>query len=890
MKLFELYAELGLDSSGFDKGVRKASKSGSSLAGTLRQGIGGASDYVGTKISATTIALGNLMADAAKKGAQLVKDTAKSGIQYNASMETYITNFTTMLGGSSEAAKQLTTDLEDMAASTPFAMQDLAGATNTLLAFGQSSDTVLDTLQSLGDISMGDAGKLQSLTLAFAQASSSGKLMGQDLMQMINAGFNPLQTIVDKTGASMGDLKEFMSSGKASAALKKQMREAKREVKALGDNASEGAKMLVQMSQEGAISADLLGQIFEIETSPGGRFYNAMKAASETFEGLVSTLQDDTTALLGKVFKPISDWMTNDLLPKTIGAIGEIGEAIDEGGLSAGVKKAVEVAGALLDDLSKSAMDVGSSLLADVLSGITGDTTSADEIKKTLGGLFSTAKDNAKDFVDTAGGTLIKIWQAMKIGDNAASISKLASSIWDDASKAVSTFISEGGAVLAGILEGMNNDPSGEPIVKKFEDLYTAAKGFITPVIDTGKTIFSTIYTGLTGEELTAEEIGKKIGEAFRGGIDGITDVLTAAGNLMRDINGALNGDPQSIDELKTTLVGVFNSAKDGMDGVIEYSSDFLSRLYAKITGDTEGAEKLRGFLAENLENPVEEGAEFFDKTSEGAKAWGDIFAYIGDKVKGWFEENKDGINNALQKAGDFLAPFIEGSGAEPPDWLKNARAWANGNLPMQEMEDYSKYVLSFTVENMKKNALTMLNPWLLVKNTAEGVSDLGVMIWDELFGQPQKAPNMRPNIPRSPQMEFDAYSSEYNDPYAFRRDRLRFWGEEPMQTVPKPGGMSMSHSTPDLSGFGGASIREMLEEKYGGQEGLADAIAALQASIAALQSSSEAMPGEAASAAAAAISGAKVEMDGHAVGRIVLPYVSAGIYRQSRQTTRVVK
>ena len=426
----------------------------------------------------------------------------------------------------------------------------------------------------------------------------------------------------------------------------------------------------------------------------------------------------------------------------------------------------------------------------------------------------------------------------------------------------------------------------------------TAAKGFITPVVDAGKTIFSTIYTGLTGEELTAEEVGKKIGEAFRGGIDGITDVLTAAGNLMRDINGALNGDPQSVDELKATLVGVFNSAKDGMDGVIEYSSDFLSRLYAKITGDTEGAEKLRGFLAENLENPIEEGAEFFDKTSEGAKAWGDIFAYIGDKVKGWLDENKDGINNALQKAGDFLAPFIEGSGAEPPDWLKNARAWANGNLPMQEMEDYSKYVLSFTGENMKQTALAMLNPWFLVKNAAEGVSDLGVVIWDELFGQsqkgagqPQKGTNMRPNVPRSPQMEFDAYSSEYNDPYAFRRDRLRYWGEDPMRTVPKQGtAMSMSYGTSDASGFGGVSIREMLEEKYGGQEGLADAIAALQASIATLQSSSEAMPGEAASAAAAAISGAKVEMDGQAVGRIVLPYVSAGIYRQSRQTTRVVK
>ena len=74
-------------------------------------------------------------------------------------------------------------------------------------------------LRAIGDISMGDTQKLQSLTLAFAQMSSTGKLMGQDLLQMINAGFNPLSVISEKTGKSIGVLKDEMSKGAISAKM-----------------------------------------------------------------------------------------------------------------------------------------------------------------------------------------------------------------------------------------------------------------------------------------------------------------------------------------------------------------------------------------------------------------------------------------------------------------------------------------------------------------------------------------------------------------------------------------------------------------------------------------------------------------------------------------------
>lgn len=76
-----------------------------------------------------------------------------------------------------------------------------------MLSFGIAQDRIMPNIKALGDIAMGDRNKLNSLTLAFSQMTASGRLMGQDLLQMINAGFNPLSEISRKTGKSIGVLK-----------------------------------------------------------------------------------------------------------------------------------------------------------------------------------------------------------------------------------------------------------------------------------------------------------------------------------------------------------------------------------------------------------------------------------------------------------------------------------------------------------------------------------------------------------------------------------------------------------------------------------------------------------------------------------------------------------
>ncbi len=89
----------------------------------------------------------------------------------------------------------------------------------TMLGFGIAIDTVLPRIKQLGDLSMGNAQKLESLSLVFAQTTAAGKLMGQDALQYINAGWNPLQEMVKMTGKSLTYWKEQMEDGAITAAM-----------------------------------------------------------------------------------------------------------------------------------------------------------------------------------------------------------------------------------------------------------------------------------------------------------------------------------------------------------------------------------------------------------------------------------------------------------------------------------------------------------------------------------------------------------------------------------------------------------------------------------------------------------------------------------------------
>lgn len=183
-----------------------------------------------------------------------VLEFAKTGEKAAKSYEQAQISFSKMLQSEKEGAK-LVKDIQDLANTTPMTSASLNNNAKLLLNFNAvADDEVIPTLRMLGDITGGDKQRMDSLTLAFAQSASAGHLMGQDLLQMINAGFNPLQIMAEKTGKSVGQLKDEMSKGK--------------------------------------ITTDMVIQAFKDATEAGGKFQGMMQAQAQSKEGLEATKAD----------------------------------------------------------------------------------------------------------------------------------------------------------------------------------------------------------------------------------------------------------------------------------------------------------------------------------------------------------------------------------------------------------------------------------------------------------------------------------------------------------------------------------------------------------------------------------------------------------------------
>lgn len=183
--------------------------------------------------------------------------TALKSLRLAGQEEKNIIDFGVMLK-SADKGQKLVQDIQKFAAATPLNQGDIQTAAKTLLQFGTTGRDVMPILKQLGDVTGGDAQRFNQMALAFGQMSSTGRLMGQDLLQMINAGFNPLQEISRTTGKDMGFLKDEMEKG----------------------------RITVQMVRDAFVSA----------TAAGGQFDGLMQKQAQSLTGLFSTMIDDTEA------------------------------------------------------------------------------------------------------------------------------------------------------------------------------------------------------------------------------------------------------------------------------------------------------------------------------------------------------------------------------------------------------------------------------------------------------------------------------------------------------------------------------------------------------------------------------------------------------------------
>lgn len=175
-----------------------------------------------------------------------------------------------VLTGSPERGNQLANDLNKLQQDTILGPGVFKNA-QTMMGFGIAADKVIPILKMLGDVSMGNEEKLGALTLAFSQVQAAGRLTGQDLLQFINAGFNPLNEISKMTGKSIGQLKKEM--------------------------------------EDGAISSDMVAKAFERATAEGGLYNNMLNKLAETPAGKMAQLQGQWESFqvqLGETLMPLA--------------------------------------------------------------------------------------------------------------------------------------------------------------------------------------------------------------------------------------------------------------------------------------------------------------------------------------------------------------------------------------------------------------------------------------------------------------------------------------------------------------------------------------------------------------------------------------------------------
>lgn len=236
-----------------------------------------------------------------------IADFAKSVFSVRSEVQSLQISFETLLG-SKDKANAMFSEIRKFAANTPMMLKDLASGAQTMLAFNISAEKVMPMLHAIGDISMGDAQKFGSLTLAFSQMSATGKLMGQDLLQMINAGFNPLTEISAKTGKTIGELKEEMEKGK--------------------------------------ISVDMVTDAFLSATAEGGKFHDMLEKQSHGIAGAMSNLQGAVDDMFNDIGEASEEMIASVISGATylVKHYREVGEALAVAAAMYGTYKAAVMA------------------------------------------------------------------------------------------------------------------------------------------------------------------------------------------------------------------------------------------------------------------------------------------------------------------------------------------------------------------------------------------------------------------------------------------------------------------------------------------------------------------------------------------------------------------
>lgn len=614
MKLFDLFATLTLDSGGFEKGLSDAQKRVKAFSENIKAGVQTAMK-IGASVAAAGAAVGGYV--------------LKTGIGYNQQMDDYTANMQTLLGGVDKAEAKIK-ELSDMAAKTPFELPTLVDATQTLLAFGVKADDSTGILKSLGDISLGNASKLETLTRAYGKMSSTGKITQDNIRMMIDAGFNPLNLIAERNHMTMEKLNEAISDGK--------------------------------------VPFDELTWAIQKATSEGGQYFNGMETASKTLTGRLSTLKENWSAFLALMTKPAYETLRDTVLPSAIDMVNKLTASFNESGLQGVLSTFSEEVGKLGKSIASKITEYfdsdqaktdlqnatgkiaklltgGNIVLSDVTSFITNilskinDTFADDTVKANLA---STGEKLIKGFMTFEAGKIKTIISGLSIiGDIALALLQGVSDYFNSENgQAVSDFASILGAIADGIGKAAISLPK----------LITVATNIITGIADA-------ISDSASQEKITqiVAAIGDALAALGESAMENLPNLIIAGVKIAAALVDAIvNGLPEALQKLWDSL---FSADPTEQEQVQEFGKKLLEAFGLEFNWKESGIYKAYSWIKEQ----VEAIPESIETLKEKITSFFSDFkvAYKSSPVYKAVNAVKDAINSVISAAKSAI------------DWLK---------------------------------------------------------------------------------------------------------------------------------------------------------------------------------------------------------------------------
>ena len=187
------------------EGFNSLLKSGTKAADSLVDSFATAASSISSVLSNTFTSLAGTVTGAATA-------MTTKGLDVGSSLEKNRLSFEA-LTGSVEGAETVLTSVADFAAENPYQLLDVSNVARELVAMGRSANDVEGDLAKLGAIGVATGADLGGLGHVYGQISAQGKMMTQDMYQLVNQGVAIMPALSKVTGKTMEELKDFISDG-----------------------------------------------------------------------------------------------------------------------------------------------------------------------------------------------------------------------------------------------------------------------------------------------------------------------------------------------------------------------------------------------------------------------------------------------------------------------------------------------------------------------------------------------------------------------------------------------------------------------------------------------------------------------------------------------------